>query len=721
MYSARKNNSSKPCSTETFMALLSSPTAASSSVSVTCDSHSLRVPTSHHAFTPSPSIPSMDSPSGFTPEVNLFDNSFDGECLVLLKKSENVLTCHFFATAAFSSSSPSDFDLLSSFGTPFGMPAMVNGSALSFSSVDLFNVGFQAANGSSAAAKTSTSLAGVASSPSPFPSGFDFMSTFGTPLNSSMMDVPIYTLSNNSSVVGSNNVSSPAVNGSLAEIMFSPSFSTSSPNDFSSFGIPFPASSDVPSALSNNIGSVVGSNNVYFSAGSGSSMDSINWLDSLSVPVAAASVAAAPIKKSKVAKPARASGPSSHATSITSKGNRETAVSSVYTSKVSGNKQTVEHPCSCKVCGVAMATMVLRGSVDSFLSGYLIDVTCDACTLGGASPSASPAPEIPNLKIVQSRKRARKVNDNGKAVHCDVCQAHVGSGGVQVIDADANKRFCGESSAAARKSDSFTVEVVCAGCRDLFGFCTECGGGGKYRTGKYRPFELFQEGRRTCSLPHFRLGDTKATHSFVAVSTQAAAALAEAKVIFADSFMSHHAIPKEMTGPTAAFPSAAAIQQSADALWSKEEARVAASYTPGQYVAFASIPKSSRKKARTSTGPSESSEIQMACFTAEHSVNEAVLEVKQVATRVTAAQSSTLLADMVCNAVACLGFGSVHHVLVSGAVLTPAQIEKLGAVSVDAYLASVPMSAGCIYLRQRAVEESMIGAELFVVAAARLV
>ncbi|KAJ3011404.1 UNVERIFIED_CONTAM: hypothetical protein HDU68_001683 [Siphonaria sp. JEL0065] len=698
----RNTNSWKPCSTETFMALLSSPAAGSSgATSGTCgsDSRSLGVPTLRHGFTPSPSIPSMDSPTDFTPEISLFDSSFD---------------------ASFSSASPTDFDILSSFGTPFGMPAITNGFSLSFGSVDLFNnVGLQATNGSTAAtAKASAPLAsGAASFSSAFPSGFDFVSTFGTPFDGSMMDVPIYTLSNdNSSVIGSNNVSSPAVNGSLAEIMFSPNFSTSSPNDFSSFGIPFPASSDVPSALSNNNDSVVGNPNICFSAGSGS-LDSLNWLDSLAV-----ATSVAPAKKSKAVKASRASAPSP-ALFVVSKGNRETAVSSVYTSKISGNKQAVEHPCACKVCGVALATMILRGSIDSLLSGYLIDVTCAACTLAGAAPSASPAPEIPNLKIVQSRKRARKVNDNGKAVHCDVCQAHIGSGGVQVIDADANKRFCGESGVATRKSDSFTVEVVCTGCRDHFGFCTECGGGGKYRTGKYRPFELFQEGRRTCSLPHFRLGDTKATQSFAAVSAQAADPLAEAKVIFADSFMAHHAVPKEMTGPNAAFPTTAAIRQSADALWSKEEERIASSYALGQYVAFASIPKSSRKKARTAAGPgsSESSEIQMACFTAEHSASQGVLEVRQVATRVTVAQSSTLLVDMIRNAVACLGFGSVQHVLVSGAVLTPAQIEKLGAVSIDAYLATIPMSAGSIYLRQRAVEESLVGAELFVVAAGRLV
>ncbi|RKO89332.1 hypothetical protein BDK51DRAFT_30692, partial [Blyttiomyces helicus] len=39
-------------------------------------------------------------------------------------------------------------------------------------------------------------------------------------------------------------------------------------------------------------------------------------------------------------------------------------------------------------------------------------------------------------------------------------------------------------------------------------FCTACGGGGRFRTGKWRPRELFLVGRKTCSLQHERLGPT---------------------------------------------------------------------------------------------------------------------------------------------------------------------------------------------------------------------
>lgn len=44
---------------------------------------------------------------------------------------------------------------------------------------------------------------------------------------------------------------------------------------------------------------------------------------------------------------------------------------------------------------------------------------------------------------------------------------------------------------------------------DLFPRCTDCGGGGGPRVGigKWRLKQVFQPGRKTCSLSHSRLGD----------------------------------------------------------------------------------------------------------------------------------------------------------------------------------------------------------------------
>ncbi|KAI8841179.1 hypothetical protein BJ741DRAFT_661845 [Chytriomyces cf. hyalinus JEL632] len=571
--------------------------------------------------------------------------------------------------AALNSFSPNNFQ----FGTPFDAASMYVDPALSlFGSAGPFN------NVPSKASHGSSSL----STP-----GDDFLSAWGTPAASASVDVAA-TWSSSSSVAAGNNVSPLADAGSA-------NFS-SAPSDFdflSSLGTPFPALMDVASA-SSGVSAVAGNNVLASLAGDGFSSN-LSWLDQF----APSSVSASPA-------PVKA--PSS--------GNRVTAVSSSFESRVSGIKQTVEHPAFCKVCNAAVATMILRGHVDSFVSSYLIDVTCDSCaTLVSpcSSPSSSPSPDATSLKIVQSRKRARKVNEDGKAVHCDVCHKHVASGGVQVSSEDSSKRHCTGTILKGRK-DAFSVEVVCADCRSCFGFCTECGGGGKYRTGKYRPFELFQDGRRTCNLPHFRLGDTKATHTVVSASADS---LAAAKTLFVDAFMSLHATPKQMCAVGSAYSSVAAIQQAAEQSWNAEQSRIVSSLS-AQYVAFASIPKSSRKKARaTAPSTSDSAEVQMAFLTAESS--NGVLEVKQVASKVSASQNASLIVDMVRNTLGALPAGSVQHVLVSSSMLSPAQCEKLGVVSVDTYLSKMPVNASSFYVRQRALDELLGGkGELFVAAAA---
>lgn len=55
---------------------------------------------------------------------------------------------------------------------------------------------------------------------------------------------------------------------------------------------------------------------------------------------------------------------------------------------------------------------------------------------------------------------------------------------------------------------AFGTEVICSWCRDKYGFCTECGGGNRFRTGKWRPLQLFEENRRTCKFSHTRIGKT---------------------------------------------------------------------------------------------------------------------------------------------------------------------------------------------------------------------
>ncbi|KAJ3215556.1 hypothetical protein HDU67_000277 [Dinochytrium kinnereticum] len=52
----------------------------------------------------------------------------------------------------------------------------------------------------------------------------------------------------------------------------------------------------------------------------------------------------------------------------------------------------------------------------------------------------------------------------------------------------------------------FGVEVICLKCFTDYKFCTKCGGGGLWRSGRWRPHQLFDQGRKTCRLPHYRPG-----------------------------------------------------------------------------------------------------------------------------------------------------------------------------------------------------------------------
>lgn len=56
------------------------------------------------------------------------------------------------------------------------------------------------------------------------------------------------------------------------------------------------------------------------------------------------------------------------------------------------------------------------------------------------------------------------------------------------------------------ESPQFLTQIMCTPCDAKYKFCSQCGGG-SIRTGKYRPTQLFQNGRKTCSLAHVRLGD----------------------------------------------------------------------------------------------------------------------------------------------------------------------------------------------------------------------
>jgi hypothetical protein len=125
------------------------------------------------------------------------------------------------------------------------------------------------------------------------------------------------------------------------------------------------------------------------------------------------------------------------------------------------------------------------------------------------------------------KKRKRRET---KIVDCEVCHSTIGNGGIKSADSDLK------------------VEFVCTGCGEKYMFCSECGGGGKQRTGKWRPKELFEQGRRTCSLPHIRVGSAEIHYKVVPVEELTSEILQGIQDVFFDCMLSLYCIPNVMTG-----------------------------------------------------------------------------------------------------------------------------------------------------------------------------
>lgn len=202
--------------------------------------------------------------------------------------------------------------------------------------------------------------------------------------------------------------------------------------------------------------------------------------------------------------------------------------------RASTRKRTVEDQCVCVECREHIGMLFLRGTQPSFEAPYVVDVTCAQCAENGGD---SIAKSDKHKSEASGRKRARVA----PAVECEVCKRHIGSGGVR-------KAFAGEPGGDAGTEDweepSFNVELVCNPCGAKYLFCSECGGGGRHRTGKWRPRQLFVPGRRTCSLPHVRIGDATVQYRVIDVATELTEdALKGVQDVFFDCMISLYAIP----------------------------------------------------------------------------------------------------------------------------------------------------------------------------------
>ncbi|KAJ3201930.1 hypothetical protein HDU67_000973, partial [Dinochytrium kinnereticum] len=126
----------------------------------------------------------------------------------------------------------------------------------------------------------------------------------------------------------------------------------------------------------------------------------------------------------------------------------------------------------------------------------VVDVTCLRC-FGGVSVGAA-------LGGPEERAPRRRTLGPGRAVMCYACGVQVGFGGVRCAVVGEGG---GEEEEGGWVETAFGVEVVCADCESHFSFCTNCGGGGTWRSGKWRPKQLFQPAKQNCTLSHTRVGN----------------------------------------------------------------------------------------------------------------------------------------------------------------------------------------------------------------------
>ncbi|KAJ3153017.1 hypothetical protein HK101_001769, partial [Irineochytrium annulatum] len=182
--------------------------------------------------------------------------------------------------------------------------------------------------------------------------------------------------------------------------------------------------------------------------------------------------------------------------------------------------------CDCRMCGAPLGSLHLIGEPEDFERAFACDLLCLLCSSwetlkqpSGTDREADVAVGAAGLPAKVRRKRKRSER---REVECKVCLEVVAYGGCRMLVAN-NQLATPVASPVSSPVDAanteawvepeFKAEMFCKGCKDDFRFCSSCGGGSTTRSGKWRPKQLFHEGRKTCSLPHVRVGSATRFHT----------------------------------------------------------------------------------------------------------------------------------------------------------------------------------------------------------------
>ncbi|KNC96787.1 uncharacterized protein SPPG_07993 [Spizellomyces punctatus DAOM BR117] len=241
------------------------------------------------------------------------------------------------------------------------------------------------------------------------------------------------------------------------------------------------------------------------------------------------------------------------------------------TRDTSGRKKIIDHTVHCKRCKNEIATFLLHPESKNVPPlNFAVDILCVSCE--GRKDSL----EVDDTSMVLAGRRKRLHDDYG--MDCEICKRRIGSGGfkfseereLQAIGVGGKVRD--EDGAMVEEAMDFRVEPICASCRVKYKFCTECGGGGKFRTGKYRPVELFASNRRTCLLSHVRLGGAPVTYEVYLTPTNVCESLYnESREVHMDGFYGLYATPEVIEAAITQLESYAKVEEWANKGWRSAE------------------------------------------------------------------------------------------------------------------------------------------------------
>jgi hypothetical protein len=186
--------------------------------------------------------------------------------------------------------------------------------------------------------------------------------------------------------------------------------------------------------------------------------------------------------------------------------------------KASNRRQTLSQQLNCQKCSGTLGTLHLRGPAKCFESKISPSFTCDLCY---------------QVYAFESQKKRTRTSSTS----CEICNSKQVYGSFNNYSED-------------QLLDNITISFTCSKCELLYQFCSECGGGGKLRTGKWRPIGLFEADRKTCNLPHIRIGSVAVNYKIYDIPRQLSDQCIEGiKDVYFDCMISLYAIPSTLETP----------------------------------------------------------------------------------------------------------------------------------------------------------------------------